>query len=959
MSYAEQVSEKIDDKFIKVTNFLHLTAENLADIDTTQPNHEKSADEMVLSLINADADIFSVSFAFEVGTFRKESRFFKTYVKQDGQVKQAFEAENTLSRDGEKARWYNIPLFSGETYFKSVDYYDYGQSIGGFYVGEVSMPIKKNDRVIGVIGIDVLYQDMLKFIKEYNDEHQSTVLLLSRNGQILYAPDRRFVGSMVKDLPFPNKEALLSSMRSGENYTVESYSYFSDKESFIYAFPVRKDNELFLYFELPTENLYQKANAASRIIFSTSILGLLLLAASVFFATRNIVKPIKKITKSANQIADGQLDIVFEGIDDAQQIKQSNNEIYSLQVALKKMLEQLNQTHELKLMAIEAKFEQEKTEAESNAKTQFLAKMSHEIRTPMNAIAGMSELLLAENLSNKQQKYVRDIKISSDALLIIINDILDISKLESGNLQLLPVDYEVSSFLKNVRSIASFMAKEKGIDFLFSTKGAMPKVLLGDDVRLRQVLINVLSNAIKFTKEGHVKLVVENTGENIVYSIIDTGLGIKKEDLSNLFEPFKQLDEHKNRSIKGTGLGLSITKSIVDLMNGSIKVESEYGKGSTFKITIPLIEGNSEIISQEKIVVKTFKAPLAKVLVVDDNEINLHVASALLEFFGIKCDTALSGKEALELVQEKEYDVVFMDHMMPEMDGVETTGHIRALGEKYNKLPIIALTANAISGAKEFLITSGMNGFISKPIDKDQLQEILIKWLPKDKQETQGEVYLQEELISEEESKPPLSKFMVAAAKLDKLDVLVLQGLQNFTLQQDAYKNALLKLSRQVPFFVKNIHRVFSINDKNTFTTSMSEMRNLLAKLGAAQFAQQATDLLGAMEKNQVDLCKQNLPVFTNALEEFGTQLTELFQNTQAESDNAEQNKDYLKKSIYKLSSFLSDHDHKMSTVILAELLTHDLEETDKEHLLKVKEHLDAFDYGKARNCLEKSFTKF
>ena len=952
MNYAEQVSEKVDDKFLKVTNFLQLTAKNISDIDTSLPNDEKIAEEMMLSLIQADDDIFSVSFTFEADIFRKDTRFFKTYVKQDGKIMQAFANGSSPNERSEKSRWNNILFFSGETHFKSINYYDYGPGIGDFYIGEVSTPVKKGNTTIGIIGIDILYEDLMKFVSSYKSEYESTVLLLSRDGQILYAPNRKFVGTMLNDLPISNKENILNAMRTGDNYKVEGHSYFFNKESFIYLFPIKKNSELFVYFEMPTESLYKKANATSRVIFSTSVLGLFLLSASVFFATRNIVKPIKKITRNANKIANGNLDVEFEDIDEKQK---SNNEIYSLQIALKKMLEQLNQTHQLKLMAIEAKFEQEKTEAESNAKTQFLAKMSHEIRTPMNAIMGMSQMLLTENLSPKQQGYVRDIKVSSDALLIIINDILDLSKLKTGNLQLVPVNYKFSPFMKNVLSIASFMSKEKGLAFSFTSNGTMPNVLFGDDVRLRQILINVLSNAIKFTKEGCVKLHLENKDGSLIFSITDTGVGIKKEDLPNLFEPFRQLDERKNRTIKGTGLGLSITKNIIDLMGGSITVNSEYDKGSTFAIEIPIVNGNCETIAQEQPDGNTFKAPTAKILVVDDNEINLHVASAILEFFDINCDTALSGTEALELVQKNQYDLVFLDHMMPEMDGVETTAHIRALGEKYMELPIIALTANAISGAKEFLISSGMSDFISKPIDKDHLQKILIKWLPLDKQESAGETAY--EATHKEQSiqdiNPKISNFMLLISHITQLDALA--GLQNFTLQQDAYQSALLKVSIQITLFNKNIQQLHRTKNKNAFITALEEMRSSLAKIGATKLMQQSARLLEAFPKIKVS----DLTAFTDELAQLSYQLAELLHNSEIVESQYDQTRNYLKKGIYKLSSFLSDKDYEMSKVVLEQLLSQELSEKDKNKLIKVKGLLELFEYNAAKIFLQQNFSDF
>jgi CheY-like chemotaxis protein len=296
-------------------------------------------------------------------------------------------------------------------------------------------------------------------------------------------------------------------------------------------------------------------------------------------------------------------------------------------------------------------------------------------------------------------------------------------------MKLTPVNFSLKKLLDNVIIMAKFLASEKNISVTFVTDLAFPIYLNGDDVRLRQILLNILGNAIKFTQTGSVTLQAGIGGQTVVFEIIDTGIGIKSEDLPFLFEAFKQVDTAKNRHIKGTGLGLSVSKYLVELMGGRIDVESVYGQGSSFKITIPRIEG---VKPQSR---KGAKKGLyydnsVVVLVVDDNELNLTVAAGLLRIHGIKADKALSGQEALEMVAQNQYQLIFMDQMMTEMDGLETTAKIRAIGGILTELPIIALTANAMAGAKETLLAAGMNDFLSKPIQRDELSAILAKWIP-------------------------------------------------------------------------------------------------------------------------------------------------------------------------------------------------------------------------------------
>ncbi len=385
----------------------------------------------------------------------------------------------------------------------------------------------------------------------------------------------------------------------------------------------------------------------------------------------------------------------------------------------------------------------------NNAKSIFLANMSHEIRTPMNAIIGFSEILLKKDLGDEVRAGVEDIKWSSHNLLAIINDILDISKIESGKMEIVPEQYYTANLLDDVALIISPQAEKKNLRFEMKVDEKVPRELYGDKVRIRGILINLLNNAVKYTSQGSITFevrILSSSEEKIrlAYMVIDTGAGIKEENLNTLFDKFERLDQQVHHGIEGSGLGLAIAKSYVGLMGGEIKVESRYGEGSVFTVELEQDIIDNTPIEKEYLQVRDksrssrqreFKARNVRVLVVDDNPINLKVAQGILDAYDIAVDTALSGKEAIELCGKQNYLLVFMDQMMPEMDGIQTMLQIRNLNEHYapeGKAKMIVLTANAIKGTREKLIGQGFDEYLGKPINIERLEGLLCRFIPEE-----------------------------------------------------------------------------------------------------------------------------------------------------------------------------------------------------------------------------------
>ncbi|MBO4927597.1 MAG: DegV family EDD domain-containing protein [Clostridiales bacterium] len=385
----------------------------------------------------------------------------------------------------------------------------------------------------------------------------------------------------------------------------------------------------------------------------------------------------------------------------------------------------------------------------NKAQNSFFSNMSHEIRTPINTIIGLNEMILREDVSEEVMEDAANIKSAGKMLLNLINDILDMSKIQSGRMQLLENPYQTGEMLSDLVGMMWIRAKEKKLDFHVDVSPDIPNELVGDEVRIKQILINVLNNAIKYTKEGSVTLSVqcENIDDNkcnMIYTVIDTGIGIKPEDIPYLFSAFKRVDEDSNKHIEGTGLGLSIVKQLVDLMGGKVTVNSVYTKGSTFIIEIPqTVETQSKMGqydfdksksgAQKKEYVPRFEAPTARVLVVDDNEANLMVVSKLLRETKVRIDTAISGAEALKKTLNIHYDVIFMDHLMPEMDGIECRRRIvDQTGGRCRETSIVILTANADEENRALYVKEGFDGYLVKPVSGEELENELYRLLPKE-----------------------------------------------------------------------------------------------------------------------------------------------------------------------------------------------------------------------------------
>ena len=503
------------------------------------------------------------------------------------------------------------------------------------------------------------------------------------------------------------------------------------------------------------------------------------------------------------------------------------------------------------------------------AKSQFLAQMSHEIRTPMNAVLGMNELILRESTNPTILDYAENIQNAGKTLLTLINSILDFSKIETGQMKIVPVKYDSISLINDLLNLASERASKKGLKLNVDIDSNLPRTLFGDDVRIKQIITNLLTNAIKYTHEGFVTLTVkifsfDIDGVEILVKVTDTGIGIKPEDIGKLEVSFTRLDEEKNRNIEGTGLGISIVKKLLEMMGSTLEIESVYGKGSTFSFRLsqkvidknPIGDFKNQSNNRAKEGKKSkvyFNAAGAKILVVDDNSMNLKVIQGIMKFNGVKPDLADSGFKCLELVAQNHYDIIFLDHMMPQMDGIETLKKIQSEHLADDTI-IIALTANAISGAREMYLKAGFDDYLSKPINPNDLDATLKKYLPSDlgkREEVEGK---REEI----EEVPPDSFSTSEKNLLKKLcPEINLETAMGYCMDS---KEIFTEMMNE--FFSGNktemLNNFYTAEDWNNYKIQVHALKSTSLVIGAATFSEKAKAQEFAAKEERIDDLKNN-----------------------------------------------------------------------------------------------------
>ena len=589
----------------------------------------------------------------------------------------------------------------------------------------------------------------------------------------------------------------------------------------------------------------------------------------------------------------------------------------------------------------------------NEAKSRFLANMSHEIRTPINAVLGMDEMILRESKEKSIRAYAFDIMSAGRTLLSLINDILDFSKVEEGKMEIIPVQYDLSSLINDLVNMIRDRATKKGLKLNVVVDENIPHLLFGDEIRIRQCVMNILTNAVKYTEKGEVTLSVSSAKTDqshilLGFCVKDTGIGMRAEDMEALFSPYKRLEEKRNRTIEGTGLGMSITRQLLDLMGSELKVISEYGKGSEFSFEI-----DQKVLNWEKIgdfavrfndlsdrsyeYHELFHAPDARILVVDDTEMNLTVIKSLLKMTGIKIDTAMSGRDALKLTDVTSYDVIFIDHMMADMDGIETLKAIRGSGANMDT-PAVALTANAVSGAREMYLDAGFTDYLSKPVDGGKLEKMLCDMIPAEKikapEDKTGD--------SIDDNPDDPDDISVDLSILDMIEEIDKQAGYKNCGSKEGYISVLSVFAQTSAYKADEIEDMYKSGDIAGYTIKVHALKSSARIIGASELSELAYKLEDAGKRNDLAFIQANTNSLLGMYRTLGGKLSFL---KGSDDDLPAIDESALREAYQTIVEIAGSMDYELMEGILKELNGYRLPGPDRERVSKIERMLTELDW--------------
>ncbi|MBE5827827.1 MAG: response regulator [Butyrivibrio sp.] len=703
------------------------------------------------------------------------------------------------------------------------------------------------------------------------------------------------------------------------------------------------------------------------------LISIIVIPLAVFvnrYAQYRIARPIRAMSKAMAGIynaKEGYLNASIKAVHDLD--IHTNDEIEDLYHAMDLTVYRLVEYIELVKARQSIEDQLQSAKSANEAKSRFLSNISHEIRTPINAVLGFDEMILRESKDQEILGYARDIQSSGKTLLALINDILDFSKIEAGKMEIIPVEYELGSLMNDIVNMSEMRAREKSLKLFVDVDENIPHILFGDEIRIKQCIINIITNAVKYTEEGAVTLKVSyevaadeeffDDDEDYIdlkVSVSDTGIGIRQEDMDKLLTAFERIDEKKNRTIEGTGLGISIVTSLLGLMGSKLEVNSEYGKGSVFSFVI-----RQKVVNWDKVgdfaqrikeahedihgYKESFQAESARILVVDDTRTNLTVIEGLLKQTKMQIDTATSGMEALDLIKKTKYDIIFLDHRMPEMDGIQTFHAMNELKDNPNsETPVIALTANAISGSREMYFREGFTNYMSKPVDPVKLEEMILSYLPEDKVSRPGDkTYVEHDTDNDDNEKEVMQELL----KINGIDVnSAIDRCGSAVAARDVMRDFWLSIDERAGL----IERYEMEKNIRDYTIYVHGLKSSARAIGALDLSEKAEYLEACGNGGDIDEIEVLTPGLLSLYRSYDKKLEVLF----AEDDNGKPliSPEELEGAFASIKEFVSGSFFDSADDIVAMLEGYRIPADYKNKFLEVKRLLAAVDRDGLLNVL-------
>ncbi len=855
--------------------------------------------------------------------------------------------------DTDHVGWYYLPVWKKEAVWTP----PFNNSSLGQKMLSYSIPLYKDNQLLGVVGIDLslaVIEDMVNSLQL----EDSRGLLIGTENNLIHRNTRYELSKAVE-----RSSELSQILEQFHNTNNKEFKKFLWEGNIYYGLLTKLDNGMSYITAVSQNEMLKPLYGQIISIIISFIFVCILTIILIIFILRKILSPIKSITKTTNRLARGELyvDIPYTSNNE---IGVLANNIRLMTSQLKEYIEYIKEQTEKEREAKEAALtESQINAAASQAKSTFLANMSHEIRTPINAILGMNEMILRESKDKTTLGYASNIKLAGANLLSLVNDILDFSKIEAGKMELLPDNYELPSLINDLVNMTRERAQNKGLKYELNISPSLPKTLYGDSVRIKQCIINLLTNAIKYTKTGSVNfsMTYNKTDENnilLTVHVIDTGSGIKKEDMQKLFAPFERIDEEKNRTIEGSGLGISIVRRLLDLMNSKLEVKSTYGKGSDFSFSIiqkvidwtsvgELNEAFAENVEQMANYREKLHAPKARLLFVDDTAMNLDVIKGLLKNTGITIDTVLSGKEALKSVKNFKYDILFIDHRMPEMDGIETLHAMKKMRKNKSKgQPCIALTANAISGVKKMYLNEGFDDYLSKPVNPVKLEEMIRHYLPQDYLEEDSE---DNPVLNIQNTSSDFSDFIKQINNIKSIDAE--SALKNCSGPELLYKS-IRQFNLSIDERSQELQKFFEAEDWKNYEIKVHALKSTSRLIGALELSKIAEYLEECAEKNEIPEIKENHKKLIDLYLEFKTILKPLTEETNQNIQKKPITKIELSDKINKLIQYSESFDIDGLDNLINELKAFSLPLDFSQKFDNICKSIENVDFKELRNLL-------